>query len=102
MMLQDPLPWATSCTLNLRGGVSPSATDRVRIDRFISRTVIMRYLPHSTPSMLLPWLPTLEDLLLTAVSSWPNHVLRPVFPALLELRPRQHSFTAFLIKTITI
>jgi len=73
-----------------------SAADRERVDRFISRTIRMGYLPPHTidaSAMVADG----EDRLLAAVSSCSNHVLRPVFPPLIErrpgLRPRPHNFT---------
>src|SRR6218665_979293 len=73
-----------------------SEADRVRVDRLISRTIRMGYLQPNT-SDALAMVADAEDRLLAAVSSCPNHVLRPVFSPLIErrpgLRPRPHNFT---------
>src|SRR6218665_3540865 len=97
MKLQDPPPWAASCTLPLHGRVSPvQPTGCALIASSQEQSEWVTY--HPKPSMLQPWLPTpIEDRLLAAVSSCSNHVLRPVFPPLIErrtgLRPRPHNFT---------
>src|SRR6218665_1467015 len=84
-----------SC-MPLRGGVSlVQPTGGALIASFKDQSEWVTY--HPTPSMLQPWLPTRRTVLLAAVSSCANHVLRPIFPLLIERRPgqrpRQHNFT---------
>src|SRR6218665_3317249 len=73
-----------------------SAADRVRVYRFISRTIRISYLPPHTIDAS-PMLADADDRLLAAVSSCSYHVLRPVFHPLIERRPglrnRPHNFT---------
>src|SRR6218665_1160310 len=59
-------------------------------------TIRMGYLqPHTIDASAM--VADVEDRLLAAVSSCSNHVLRPIFPPLIErrpgLRPRPHNFT---------
>ena len=72
------------------------AADRERVDRFISRTIKMGYLLlHTIDASAM--VADAENRFLAAVSSCSNHVLRPVFPPLIERRPglrsRPHNFT---------
>ena len=65
------------CCPSLRGFIS--ASDSMRIERFLSRTVRLVYLPEDC-SIFHDLVKVAEDRLLSAVTVNPDHVLLPLFP----------------------
>src|SRR6218665_1895958 len=72
------------------------AKDRARVERFISKTMRMGYLPEEFPEVG-ELIDVADRRLLAAVIHSSDHVLRPLVPPVITRRPglrrRQHEFT---------
>src|SRR6218665_327666 len=73
------------------------AKDRAQVERFISKTMRMGYLPQEFPDVGDLVVDVAERRLLAAVIHSSDHVLRPLFPPVITRRPglrrRQQEFT---------